>query len=115
MGQTPSTNGPLSCFQMLLSEVLSISDVTLIRNGDFTAVGFLSDEEPEMLTFLESERLVPSLRRKPNVTCVITTPELAEQLEAVPGVCVCTSPRPAFHQIHEYLASQTDFYWKDFP
>src|SRR5947207_6585074 len=99
---------------MLLSEALP-SDVTLIRDGDFLAVGFLSDEQPDMLTFLESERLLQSLRRNRNGTCVITTPDLAKQLDAVPGLAVCTSPRSAFHDIHEYLTRQTDFYWKDFP
>jgi UDP-3-O-[3-hydroxymyristoyl] glucosamine N-acyltransferase len=99
---------------MLLSEVLPISDVTLVRNGGFAAVGFLSDVQPDLLTFLESERLLQSLRRNRNVTCVITTPELAERLATVPGVAICASPRSAFHAIHEYLTSQTNFYWKDF-
>jgi UDP-3-O-[3-hydroxymyristoyl] glucosamine N-acyltransferase len=89
--------------------------VTLVRNGDFSNTGFMGVALPRMLTFAESRRFAQELHGSQQVTCVLTTPDLAAAIPAHMGLAVCNSPRTRFAEIHNHLAQMTSFYWKDFP
>jgi UDP-3-O-[3-hydroxymyristoyl] glucosamine N-acyltransferase len=99
---------------MLLSEVYKSGNCDIIRDAYFESVGFLSDPQPSMLVFLESRRFLSTLRRTREAGCVITRAEYAGELDFIEGLAISAEPRLAFHQIHEYLALQTSFYWADF-
>jgi UDP-3-O-[3-hydroxymyristoyl] glucosamine N-acyltransferase len=50
----------------------------------------------------------------PDVTCVIATPELSDQVPGELGLAVTAEPIKAFFELHDHLARNTDFYWKSF-
>ena len=89
--------------------------LTLITNGEFSSVGFVGSMFPGTLTFVESRRFARDLHGLPHVTCVLTTPDLIPMIPDGVGIAVCDNPRRRFADIHNHLAENTNFYWKDFP
>jgi UDP-3-O-[3-hydroxymyristoyl] glucosamine N-acyltransferase len=92
----------------------SWSPLSIIRNGSFSNLGFLSNPHSAMLTFVESSRFARHIQDLADVACVVTTPELANSIPDTLGLAVCSNPRRAFLEIHNHLATQTSFYWSDF-
>jgi UDP-3-O-[3-hydroxymyristoyl] glucosamine N-acyltransferase len=68
-----------------------------------------------MLVFLESEKYLARFFQNPYIVGVVTTPVISSALPERYGVAVSDHPRKAFFTFHNYLATKTDFYWKDFP
>jgi UDP-3-O-[3-hydroxymyristoyl] glucosamine N-acyltransferase len=100
---------------MNLKAVESIGSITVMRDGMFQTLGFLSDPQPGMLVFLESRDHLDALTQTPAASCVITTDALAEDLPAIPGLAVSPEPRRAFMELHNHLATRTEFYGSGFP
>lgn len=103
---------------MRLSEIPDRLDVGVTRDGDFASLGFVTYETDGLLVFVESAAYVPALAANERITAVLTTPELAVAVaDTVPGAAVATaaSPRAAFYGFHNFLATETAFYWQDFP
>ena len=90
---------------MRLSDVSSVGNITVVRDGTFDTLGFLSRPEPAMLVFVEQPRFLASLKRVPEVSCVITTREIAKMTGDGYGLALSEAPRWAFHQIHAFLAT----------
>jgi UDP-3-O-[3-hydroxymyristoyl] glucosamine N-acyltransferase len=95
---------------MRLSAIAGVSALLVKRDGEFSTLGFLSMPRPNMLTFVESRGALARLRTAPRPLAVITTPRLADELHEVAAVAVADNPRRAFFEIHNHLASGTDFY-----
>ena len=100
---------------MNLSEVSSIAALKTYRDAPFFALGKTVHQLPQMLVFLESRRFLSQLAANSNISCVITKPDLAAEVPEHLGVSTSPEPRDAFYSVHHFLATQTDFYWKDFP
>jgi len=99
---------------MYLSQLRSAVSITVLRDGQFNSLGLLSHDANKMLVGFYDPDYFDQLIANPHIACVITAPELAQQLPARLPVAVCNDPKTAFYQIHSYLFSQTDFYWTDF-
>lgn len=99
---------------MRLSE-LSRYFTEIIRDGNFSNLGFPSHQSKDMLVFIENEVLIEAVNQSKNVTCVITKPDLALKIAENFGCALAESPRNTFFRIHAYLANETDFYWQPFP
>jgi UDP-3-O-[3-hydroxymyristoyl] glucosamine N-acyltransferase len=95
---------------MRLSAIAGVSSLRVKQDGDFSTLGFLSVPRQGMLTFVESRRAFARLRKAPRPLAVITTPLLADELQDVHAVACADNPRRAFFDIHNHLASVTDFY-----
>jgi len=100
---------------MNLTAIESIGATAVIRDGVFRTLGFLSDPQPGMLVFLESRDYLEALVRTPDVSCVVTTEALAEDLPCGPGLAISAEPRRTFMRIHNQLATGTEFYGSGFP
>ena len=98
---------------MNLGECIAAHPLELRRDGVFDTPGLLSDPQPNMLVFLEDRRYLSLLQRTLQVSCVITTVELAQSIEAGRGLAVAGNPRRAFYLLHNRLAA-SGFYWEDF-
>ncbi len=101
---------------MKLSESVKNLPGYLVSDGEFRCLAFATEQvQTEFLTFLDREKFLPSLR-KPGISCVLTTPELAEQVPAhVQGVFICERPKAALFEIHNYLAGCDDYVGPSFP
>jgi UDP-3-O-[3-hydroxymyristoyl] glucosamine N-acyltransferase len=97
-----------------LSEITNIVDVEIIRDGEFECLGWVKRARENMLTFLESQKFLEDFLQISFPCSLITTGELAKDLPENYGIAVSPNPRKAFYQLHNYLATRTEFYWQDF-
>lgn len=98
---------------MKLSEVQNKGNMELIRDGRFESLGFVTHNNPKQLVYIEDVKYLPLLR-KSNISSVIITEELVHSIPKQHGIAISKNPRRAFYEIHNYLARNTDFYWKPF-
>jgi UDP-3-O-[3-hydroxymyristoyl] glucosamine N-acyltransferase len=95
---------------MRLKEIETIVPVAVVRDSLFQTLGFLSDPQAGMLVFLGSPDYLGQLRETPEASCVLTTEALAAELPSIPGLAVGADPRRSFFELHNHLASRTQFY-----
>jgi UDP-3-O-[3-hydroxymyristoyl] glucosamine N-acyltransferase len=87
----------------------------VVRNGEFQSLGLVTYKTSRLLVYLEHEQYLPKLLENPNISCVITTEDLAKNLPSQLGLAIVDDPRKTFYEIHARLDASTDFYWKSFP
>jgi len=100
---------------MLLSEVTKGLNGQLICDSDFSCLAFATEaEQTDFLTFLEKEKFLSALDN-PNISCVLTTPELKDKIPShIRGVFCCSRPKAALFEIHNALAANEDYAGKPF-
>jgi UDP-3-O-[3-hydroxymyristoyl] glucosamine N-acyltransferase len=99
---------------MKLSELTEKGDLELVIDGEFQSLGKLSYNYHDQLVFIEDAKYIAGLLKKNNVSSVITTKEMVSSIPKGLGIAYSKSPRISFYAIHDYLAKETDFYWKNF-
>lgn len=96
-----------------LIDVVGRTEIEVCRDGSFHNLGFLSDDYPHMLVFLDDARFIGALRRHTNISAVLTTPELRDDVPRHMALGICRTPRLEFSDLHNQLA-EAGFYWEDF-
>lgn len=99
---------------MRLSELPSHIDATVLRDAEFHNLGFLFDDLPDRLIFVESRRFVPAARTSTGLRCVLCTPELVSSFPEAAGLAFTSEPRLAFFQLQRFVVEETEFYWEPF-
>jgi UDP-3-O-[3-hydroxymyristoyl] glucosamine N-acyltransferase len=89
-------------------------EVRVIRDGEFGSLGLVTHDRSGLLVFLEHEQHLARLLDNPKISCVITTPDLAEKLPSRLAVAITGNPRKIFYEFHNDLVTNTDFYWQSF-
>lgn len=88
--------------------------IEVVRDREFESLGFITVPTPTQLAYIEDAKYLAELASKPNIACVITTRKLSPSVPSTMGLAVSKMPKRAFYEIHNYLAENTDFYWKPF-
>ena len=70
---------------MMVHELRGVAPVLVERDHSFSMLALLSEPEFGMLGFLESRKLLPLVRRTPQICCLVTTRELARELPEISG------------------------------
>ena len=99
---------------MYLSHVADIVPINILQDGEFLSLGLLSHNCDKMLVGLYDPGYLRKLLANLSITCVITTHDIAKQLPKHLAIAISDDPKTVFYQIHDYLARETDFYWKEF-
>ncbi len=99
---------------MRLSDAPRALGLEILRDGSFENLGFLVDAQPGKLCFLEKASFRNQALRSRGLSCLITTRELASDLDISLGIAVCENPRRMFFELHNYLARERVFYGLDF-
>jgi UDP-3-O-[3-hydroxymyristoyl] glucosamine N-acyltransferase len=89
-------------------------ELELVRDGEFASLGFVTHNSPRQLVYIENSKYIPIMLKNLNISCVITTRELTSPIPQELGIGISSNPRKLFYEIHNYLARDTDFYWKPF-
>ena len=91
---------------MFLSEATKGLKGQLISEGEFSCLAFATEaEQTNFLTFLEKEKFLSALDN-PNISCVLTTPELKDKIPShIRGIFCCDKPKTALFDIHNALAA----------
>ncbi len=100
--------------RMKLSEVKSKTLVEVVRDGDFQSLGSITENKPQQLAFIENVKDIPKQLETSSITCIITLKDLVSSIPQELGLGVSDNPRKTFYEIHNYLAKETNFYWKNF-
>jgi UDP-3-O-[3-hydroxymyristoyl] glucosamine N-acyltransferase len=90
------------------------ADIDVLRDGAFSTLGFIDYPQAQMLAFAESPRFLTRALALPEVSCLVTTADLAARVPAGTGVAISATPRVAFAAMHNHLARMTKFYGHDF-
>lgn len=95
---------------MRLSDVVKGLSGTLLTDGEFQSIAFATEREQQgFLTFLEKEKFLGALEN-PNISCVLTTEELAPRIPAhIQGVFVCSRPKAALFGVHDHLTNSEEY------
>jgi UDP-3-O-[3-hydroxymyristoyl] glucosamine N-acyltransferase len=101
---------------MELSEFVAFhgNKAKLVRDGQFKSLGFISYNFPQLLVFIENDEYLAGASSNPQITCAITTDEIAQKLPTIRGIAVVDNPRKAFYKFHNHLARNTNFYKEPF-
>jgi len=99
-----------SRMKLSLAALAHLVALDVVRDAEYSSLGFLSMPRPGMLTFAEARGALKALRACPRPLAVITTPGLAPELPEPDGVALAADPRRAFFELHNHLARHTDFY-----
>jgi UDP-3-O-[3-hydroxymyristoyl] glucosamine N-acyltransferase len=99
---------------MKLSEIKKIIKLKVIRNGNFGSLGLITYKNQDLLIYIEDPKYLPQLKDNKFISCVLTIPELSKDIPKRYGLCVSKDPKRAFYELHNYLVTKTDFYWKSF-
>ena len=98
---------------MKLSTVAKQFDgVHLVQDGIFTSCGFCElHYTANMLVYLTSETYISKAKKNPNVSAILTTPQMAEQLMGTGyGLLAADNPAGLFCEIHNTLAHNGQLY-----
>jgi UDP-3-O-[3-hydroxymyristoyl] glucosamine N-acyltransferase len=98
-----------------LTDLTAIIPVRVLRDESFASLGLLPHPGDGVLAGYYDPRFTPVLTQNPDLSCVITTEELAPQVPEHIGVAIANDAKEAFYLLHEHLHQSTEFYWKDFP
>ena len=95
---------------MKLSEATQSLSGTLVSDADFRCIAFATERaQHQFVTFLEKEKFLSALEN-PNISCVLTTPELAEKLPPhIQGIFLCSRPKATLFALHNRLAQHTEY------
>jgi UDP-3-O-[3-hydroxymyristoyl] glucosamine N-acyltransferase len=80
-------------------------DVEVVRDGAFHTLGLLTSTAHGLLVFAESAEWADRAAQTKEVTCVMTTRELASRIPTNLGVATSESPREAFYALHNRLVA----------
>lgn len=98
---------------MRLSE-LKINGASLKEDGIFQSLGLLSHQTEKMLVCFYDKDYLQLFVSNKNISCVVTTKEIAEFIPDRYGVIISDNPMKTFYTIHHHLNENTDFYWSNF-
>jgi UDP-3-O-[3-hydroxymyristoyl] glucosamine N-acyltransferase len=97
-----------------LKEISAVAGIEVVRDGSFSNLGLLSHAGGAILAGFYEARFVSLLRSNPDISCILTTKQLADQVPESIAVAIADDVKVAFYGLHEYLHRNTEFYWKEF-
>lgn len=89
---------------------LSISELRVKRNRDFLSIGRILEKKPYKLVALEDESGLSSLCADSEISSVITTAALADNVPPRLGLAVSAEPQKTLYKIHNSLVRGGQFY-----
>ena len=98
---------------MKLSDIAEKLPLVVQREGEFSSLGKLSQDKPQQLVYISSKKYLNWLKKKTNVSCVITTGVLGSQIPSEMGLGTSDNPERTFFEFHNHLAT-TNFYHDSF-
>lgn len=86
---------------MQLSEIFEHGEY--LSDAPFETLGQSDSQHPNTLAYCDSIFHLKKADKNPNISCLISTPELVNSATQTPGIVACIAPRERFFQLHELL------------
>jgi UDP-3-O-[3-hydroxymyristoyl] glucosamine N-acyltransferase len=100
---------------MRLSEIAPRLDATVVRDAEFSNLGFLFDDLPGKVIFVDGPQFVSTARKARGTICVLCPPDLASCFPGAEGLAITAEPKVAFFHLQQFLVEETDFYGAPLP
>lgn len=99
---------------MKISDLINEIDGQLIRDGEFEVLEYCTSScQKKFLSFLENKKFVDKMN--PNVSCIITTVELKNEIPSfVEGIVVAREPKKVFGLLHNFMSTKEEYAGKRF-
>jgi acyl-[acyl carrier protein]--UDP-N-acetylglucosamine O-acyltransferase len=81
----------------------------IIRDANFATLGYVDSKREGVLAYADNLNYLNKAQANPNITCLITTAELAAKVTGTPGLMIAESPRTAFYNIHESFINESRY------
>jgi UDP-3-O-[3-hydroxymyristoyl] glucosamine N-acyltransferase len=81
----------------------AIREETVARDGEFETLGRVDSELSGTLAYCDTVVHLTAALANTNVSCIVTTPELALEVGSGKGLVVSSAPRVLFYRIHNRL------------
>jgi UDP-3-O-[3-hydroxymyristoyl] glucosamine N-acyltransferase len=99
---------------MKLSEAARPAPLRVVRDADFDDLALLGASEGRVLVYAGDARSFDRLAKTSAAVAIVTTAALAESVPSSLGLAVADHPEAAFYDLHRWLHTSSDFYWRDF-
>ncbi len=99
---------------MKISDLIDEIDGQLVQDGEFEVLEYCTSScEKKFLSFLENEKFLDKIN--PNVSCIITTEKLQNQIPAfIEGVVIAREPKKVFGFLHNFMSTKEEYAGKRF-
>jgi len=81
-----------------------LSPEAIIRDGNFRHLGYVDSTVPESLVFCNSRFYIETAAENPNVSCIITTPQLKKYIGNQTALAISKTPRIDFYKVHHAVS-----------
>lgn len=78
----------------------------VISDGEFSTLGYVDSHVPDTLVYCDSIHYLKKANANPNVTCIITTPDLIDAKDRMVGTASSVNPRTTFYELHNTIISK---------
>ncbi len=99
---------------MKLGEAARHGPLRLVRDAEFDDLALLGATEGRVLVYAGDARSLERLAKTSAAAAVVTTAALADVVPSSIGLAVAEHPEAAFYDLHRWLHSSSEFYWRDF-
>ncbi len=99
---------------MKLGEAARHGPLRLVRDAEFDDLALLGATEGRVLVYAGDARSLERLAETSAAAAVVTTAALADAVPSSIGLAVAEHPEAAFYDLHRWLHSSSEFYWRDF-
>ena len=86
---------------MILSDYFAKENI--VRQGSFDQTMYPGTDMPNSICYAANLAFLRIAQENPNVTCLITSPPLAEHIEAHLGIVAVENPRLEYYHLHNHL------------
>lgn len=91
---------------MKLSQVVELERV--VRDADFDHLGYVDTVTSKgVLAYADTLKYLNLAKENPNLVALITTPQLMEQANQIPGLVTDDNPRSLFYKIHRQFIERS--------
>lgn len=99
---------------MRLSDAAARAPLRSVRDAEFDDLALLGASAGRVLVYAGDARSLERLAKTSAAVAVVATAELAGGVPSSLGLAVADHPEVAFYDLHRWLHTSSEFYWRDF-
>jgi UDP-3-O-[3-hydroxymyristoyl] glucosamine N-acyltransferase len=98
---------------MKLGEAAPHGSLRVVRDAEFDDLALLGASDGRVLVYAGDARSLERLAKTGAAVAIVTTSALADSVPTALGLAVADHPESAFYELHRWLHSSSEFYWRD--
>jgi len=99
---------------MKLSEAAPHGPLRVVRDAEFDDLALLGASDGRVVVYAGDARSLERLAKTSAAAAVVTTAELADAVPKALGLALAERPEAAFYDVHRWLHTSSEFYWRDY-